>query len=156
MFNRKEEVFSIKEFMARNKKETVIPVKESRFEYKNETIESLSVLGGLSLIPLAMRPITQAIPVSASMTSPVYSSQAVPSTGEMTAKLMHAFDPLISLIQAVAYPIALVVVLGGAIMVMMRNPEKGFSMMQSAGLGYILVQMAPMVLNILVEATKLM
>lgn len=58
------------------------------------------------------------------------------------------------LTQALATPIAMVVVLGGAIMVMINQKEKGFSMMQTAGLGYVLVQMTPLVLNILVDAMK--
>ncbi|RFU70355.1 hypothetical protein D0469_07070 [Peribacillus saganii] len=152
MFKRKvkEERYSVKEFLNLNKKPVIA---NTPFEFKSEMAESIGVLGGLSLIPLATKPFFEAIPA---MAAEVPQAVTVTSTADMTAKLMHAFDPLITLIQAVAYPIALVVVLGGAIMVMMREPEKGFSMMQSAGLGYILVQMAPLVLSILVEATKLM
>ena len=51
-----------------------------------------------------------------------------------------------------AYPVAMVVVLGGAIFVMIGNSEKGFSMMQKAGLGYLIVMIAPMILDVLVDA----
>jgi len=65
-----------------------------------------------------------------------------------------AFDPLIDLIQGLAYPVALVVVLGGSIFVMIGNSEKGFSMMQKAGLGYLLVMITPMILDVLVDAME--
>jgi hypothetical protein len=142
MFRRKEETYSIKEFM--NRKPAV------GFEFKEEMRESLGVLGGISLLPLATKPFFASKPVFAQ------SVEAVPAIASdvMYDKMLHAFDPLIMLTQALAYPIAMVVVLGGAIMVMINQKEKGFSMMQTAGLGYVLVQMTPLVLNILVEAMK--
>lgn len=93
----------------------------------------------LSLIPLAIVPLT-------------------PSTAfaqaDIQSKMMGAFDPLIGLIQGLAYPVAMVVVLGGAIFVMIGNSDKGFGMMQKAGLGYLLVMIAPMILDVLVDAMK--
>jgi hypothetical protein len=68
------------------------------------------------------------------------------------AKMMTAFTPLIDLIQGMAYPVAMVVVLGGAIFVMIGNSDKGFSMMQKAALGYLIVMIAPMILDVLVDA----
>lgn len=144
MFKRKQEVYSIKEFMNRGK------VEPKQFEFKEEVRESLGVLGAISLLPLASKPFFAATPALAA-------ENAVPviaPTSEMYEKMLHAFDPLIMLTQALAYPIAMVVVLGGAIMVMINQKEKGFSMMQTAGLGYVLVQMTPLVLNILVDAMK--
>lgn len=144
MFKRKQEVYSVKEFMNRKIGDV------TKFEFKEEVRESLGVLTAFSLIPLATKPFLSA--------KQVFAADAVPvnaiNTTEMYDKMLHAFDPLIALIQALAYPVAMVVVLGGAIMVMINQKEKGFGMMQTAGLGYVLVQMTPMVLNILVEAMK--
>jgi hypothetical protein len=96
-----------------------------------------------SLIPLATAPVwSNALKVSA---------EATPSIAD---KMIKAFDPLINLIQGMAYPVAMVVVLGGALFVMIGNSEKGFSMMQKAGLGYVIVMIAPMILNVLVDAMK--
>lgn len=92
----------------------------------------------LSLIPLAIAPF---VPTAA------YAQEV-----SIKAKMMAAFDPIIELIQGMAYPVAMVVVLGGAIFVMIGNSDKGFSMMQKAGLGYLLVMIAPMILDVLVDA----
>jgi hypothetical protein len=142
MFKRKEEAYSIKEFM--NRKTCHV----AQFEFKEEIRESLGVLGGISLLPLATKPFFASKPVFAAEAVPVIASDV------MYDKMLHAFDPLIALVQALAYPVAMVVVLGGALFIMIGNKEKGFSMMQGAGLGYVLVQMTPLVLNILVDAMK--
>ncbi|MCK1985191.1 MULTISPECIES: hypothetical protein [Peribacillus] len=146
LFSRKEEVFTIKEFMARKDRNVVA---SDTFEFKEEVRESLGVMGALGLIPLAMKPLFAA--------SPAFAAGAVTATQASNAmydKMLHAFDPLIVLIQALAYPVALTVVLGGAIMIMIGDKPKGVSMMSGAGLGYVLVQMTPLVLGILVDAMK--
>ena len=94
----------------------------------------------LSLVPLVVTPF---IPV-----------KAFAAEQSIKSKMMNAFDPLIDLIQGLAYPVALVVVLGGSIFVMIGNSEKGFSMMQKAGLGYLLVMITPMILDVLVDAME--
>jgi hypothetical protein len=141
MFRRKEEVYSIKEFMAR-KNDHVVALSEKEKKVFLET--------GV-LIPLAVAPFLK---VKAAMACEAVPVTAAVTTGAMYDKMLHAFDPLITLVQALAYPVAMVVVLGGALFIMIGNKEKGFSMMQGAGLGYVLVQMTPMVLNILVEAMR--
>lgn len=92
----------------------------------------------MSLIPLAVAPL---IPT-------------VAFAQDVGTKMMTAFDPLISLIQGMAYPVAMVVVLGGALFVMIGNSEKGFAMMQRAGMGYVLVTLLPMIFDVLVSAMK--
>lgn len=93
----------------------------------------------LSLIPLAAAPLIPTVTHAES---------------NIQTKMMSAFDPLINLIQGLAYPVAMIVVLGGSIFVMIGNSEKGFSMMQKAGLGYLLVMIAPMILDVLVDAME--
>jgi len=66
------------------------------------------------------------------------------------AKIMHAFDPLIHLVQSLAYPIAGVMIAGGCLFIMCGNREKGMQMLQNAAIGYILVQLSPMLLELLV------
>lgn len=94
----------------------------------------------LSLMPLALAPF---VPIKA---------LAATTEASMQAKMMTAFAPIIDLIQSLAYPVALVVVLGGGLAVMIGNTEKGFSLIQRAGLGYVLVMMLPMLLDVLVSA----
>lgn len=140
MRRRKQETYTIKEFMARkNQPEEALTQKELKV-FRETGV----------LIPLAVAPFIKLSTVSAATTT----APAAVEAGAMYDKMLHAFDPLITLVQALAYPVAMVVVLGGALFIMIGNKEKGFSMMQGAGLGYVLVQMTPLVLNILVEAMK--
>jgi hypothetical protein len=78
---------------------------------------------------------------------------AVPVTGIPDGAkdmILHAFDPLIQLIQSLAYPIAGVMIAGGCLFVMVGNRDRGMSMLQNAAIGYILVQLSPMLLKLLV------
>lgn len=113
----------------------------------SKTKTKVSKFPKLSLIPLTTAPLLSATVVGAE------SIESLPSQG-VRDKMMDAFDPLIELIQGMAYPVAMVVVLGGAIFVMIGNSDKGFGMMQKAGLGYLLVMIAPMVLDVLVDSMK--
>lgn len=92
----------------------------------------------LSILPLVAAPL---------MPTAVYAAEE-----SIKTKMMSAFNPLIDLIQGLAYPVAMVVVLGGSIFVMIGNSDKGFSMMQKAGLGYLLIMITPMILDVLVDA----
>jgi hypothetical protein len=74
--------------------------------------------------------------------------------GAITQKVVNAFAPLIELVQALSYPIGLTVMLGGGLFVMIGNSEKGFSMIQKAGIGYIMVQLLPLLMDLLVEIAK--
>jgi hypothetical protein len=66
------------------------------------------------------------------------------------SKIVHAFDPLIELVTALSYPIAGVMIAGGCLFIMVGNREKGMSMIQTAAIGYILVQLSPLFLDLLV------
>ncbi|CAM3642414.1 hypothetical protein [Mesobacillus zeae] len=72
----------------------------------------------------------------------------------VTAKVVTMFTPLVDLVRALSYPISLVMMLGGGLSVMIGLSERGFSMIQRAGLGYVLVQMLPILMDLLVEITK--
>lgn len=74
--------------------------------------------------------------------------------GAVTAKVVHAFEPLVELVKALSYPISLVMMLGGGLFVMVGNSDRGFGMIQKAGLGYVLVQMLPLLMDLLVEIAK--
>lgn len=142
-FKQREETMSIKEFMNRGK--------ETLHESELIAYEKAKPAGwalGLSTLPLALAPFTTIQTVSAQEVVPVMAS------ADMYDKMKTAFDPLIILVQSLAYPIATVVVLAGGIMVMIGMKEKGYSLIMSAGLGYVLVNMTPMILSILVDAMK--
>lgn len=79
--------------------------------------------------------------------------EAVPAAAlseSIRLKIVHAFDPLIEVVKALSYPIAAVMITAGCLFIMVGNKEKGMSMIQMAGIGYILVQLAPVFMQILV------
>ncbi|SDI16626.1 hypothetical protein SAMN05192534_12389 [Alteribacillus persepolensis] len=69
--------------------------------------------------------------------------------GAIKEKIVGSFDPLVELITHLSYPVATVMVTGGALMVMIGLKEKGYSTIQTASIGFILVQMAPLLLELL-------
>ncbi len=93
----------------------------------------------ISLIPLAVAPF---IPTKAF------------AQNEVETKVMSAFEPLIDLIMAFAYPAALAVMLGGALFIIFGNSDKGFSMIQKAGMGYVALMLLPMIFDILASAMR--
>ncbi|WP_342540071.1 hypothetical protein MHI39_20310 [Heyndrickxia sp. FSL K6-6286] len=65
-------------------------------------------------------------------------------------QIVDAFMPLVDLVQALAYPIAAVMLSGGALLFMINQKDKAISLIQNASIGYILVQLMPLFLKILV------
>jgi hypothetical protein len=84
----------------------------------------------------------------------VKSASAGAVEGMVTEKIVNAFEPLIDMVQGLSYPVGLVMMLGGGLFVMIGLQEKGFSMIQRAGMGYILIQMLPILMDLLVEIAK--
>jgi len=78
----------------------------------------------------------------------VMAAAAVPVA--VKERILHAFDPLIDLAISLSYPIAGVMIAGGCLFIMIGNRERGMQMLQNAAIGYILVQLSPMFLNLLV------
>lgn len=76
---------------------------------------------------------------------------ALAVSDKIRGQIIHAFDPLIALTQTLAYPIAAVMITAGCLFIMIGNREKGLGMIQLAGIGYILVQLSPLFLKILVS-----
>lgn len=74
--------------------------------------------------------------------------------GAITDRVVTAFNPAIELAQALSYPVGMLMMLGGGLYMMIGSSEKGLGMIQKAGMGYILVQMLPMFMDLLVEIAK--
>lgn len=136
MFKQKTEVMSIKEFMARGQAE---PRRKSRKETAKKVAKVACVVG-VTAVCIGFGDVTFA------------SAGAV--NGLVTAKVIRAFDPLIELVKALSYPIGLTMMLGGGMFVMVGNSERGLGMIQKAGLGYVLIQMLPVLMDLLVEIAK--
>ncbi|KAA0565356.1 hypothetical protein F0342_07040 [Bacillus sp. CH30_1T] len=142
---KKRESMSIKEFMNKD------------FNRKEYSVSKNTALFG-TFLPLTVIPMTTLTSsvASASTTSTYQSTQTVAalSSDQIYDKMLTAFEPITTLIQALAYPVASICVLVGAIMIMVRQKDKGFDMITNAGLGVILINILPMLLNILVEIMK--
>jgi hypothetical protein len=138
---KKVERMSISEFMSRER--------EKPYSITKNTMKFGAAL------PLAALPLTP-LTASASSTDTFQAAQPVISmtSDQIYDKMLTAFEPITTLIQALAYPVASIVVLFGAIMVLISQKEKGFTLMSNAGLGVILVNLMPMLLNILVDIMK--
>ncbi|MDQ0268850.1 hypothetical protein [Cytobacillus purgationiresistens] len=128
---KKTKTMSIKEFMNS-------PAVEQKVEWK--PMVKICVVAGVTILSLTFGDVSLA--------------SAAAIDGVVTAKVINAFNPLVELVKALSYPISLVVMLGGGLFVMIGNSDKGFEMIQKAGLGYILVQMLPLLMDLLVEIAK--
>lgn len=119
----------------------------ARIEKESKRMSSMEIsMTGLAFIAsLSLTNLFQ--PISAFAASPEAVAAMAPET---KARILHAFDPLIGMIQSLSYPIAGVMIAGGCLFIMCGNKERGMQMLQNAALGYILVQISPMLLQLLV------
>jgi hypothetical protein len=70
--------------------------------------------------------------------------------GEQTlSALAHVLDPVVDILVALSFPVASVVIVGACFLFMFGNSEKAWTMIQNAGLGYVLIQVSPLILNVL-------
>jgi hypothetical protein len=82
-------------------------------------------------------------------------NEAVPATasewmGEKAlSALAHALDPVVDILVALSFPVASVIIVGACFFFMLGNSEKAWSSIQNAGLGYVLIQVSPLILNVL-------
>jgi len=65
--------------------------------------------------------------------------------------LAHALDPLVDLMVALSFPIASVIIIGACFFFMFGKSDKAWSGIMNAGLGYVLIQIMPLLLNVLKE-----
>lgn len=131
-------VGTIKEFMAGEHNKTWIDRKVSA-----QRIEKwMKVATGLT-IPVT---VMTGIP-TVGFASPAVATMSMPS---VTSAITKAFDPLIQLIVSLSYPIAGIMIAGGCLMILVGMKDKGTDMLRNAAIGYILVQLSPLLLKILV------
>ena len=133
MFKRKTEVMSVKEFLHGKEKPKTKP---SIMKYAVKG----TVIAGTLVLSLTFGDVSFA---SAGTVNAV-----------VTEKVVNAFNPLIELVQALSYPIGLTMMLGGGLFIMIGNNDRGLGMIQKAGLGYVLIQMLPLLMDLLVEIAK--
>lgn len=64
-------------------------------------------------------------------------------------QVVHAFDPLVSMIVAISTPMAGVIIAGASLAVMIGFKDKGYQYIMNASLGYVLVHMLPLFISLL-------
>lgn len=113
-------------------------------------------------IPPTIEPLTEPINVLATSNMPAYpmdsfSPEMIP-TGFIAESsinmLATVLDPLIQILVAISFPIASVIMVGACFFFMLGNSEKAWQTIFNAGLGYVLIQMSPLFLEILREIGK--
>lgn len=81
-----------------------------------------------------------------------YSQTMIPVNAgneEIMNRITTAFDPLIDLIVGLSLPIAGVMLSVGALLIMIGQKEHGYKILINCGLGYVLVNMTPLFMEIL-------
>lgn len=70
--------------------------------------------------------------------------------GEKTlSTLAHVLDPVVDILVALSFPVASVIIVGACFYFMFDKSEKAWGMITNAGLGYILIQVSPLILSVL-------
>jgi nitrate reductase NapE component len=87
--------------------------------------------------------VTVAAPIAVEATAKEWMGEQALST------LAHVLDPVVDILVALSFPIASVVIVGSCFLFMFGNSEKAWTGIQNAGLGYVLIQVSPLILNVL-------
>jgi len=58
---------------------------------------------------------------------------------------------MVQIMVAISFPIASVIMIGACFFFMFGNSERAWNMIMNAGLGYVLIQLSPLFLDILRE-----
>ncbi|MFY2307617.1 hypothetical protein ACOSZE_09145 [Lysinibacillus fusiformis] len=97
-----------------------------------------------------IEPVTAQIPSTLSTipvnTLPQYTGIIADKSLEILAT---ALDPVVQILVAISFPIASVIMVGACFFFMLGNSEKAWSMIMNAGLGYVLINLSPLFLQIL-------
>lgn len=107
-----------------------------------------------TVIPVDV-PVTQQViePLVSQLPSTIPVNAVAQPTGLIADKsleiLATALDPVIQILVAISFPIASVIMVGACFFFMLGNSEKAWSMIMNAGLGYVLIQLSPLFLDII-------
>ena len=89
-----------------------------------------------------------------SLTAALSTYASTASAASIQDKIIHAFDPLIELVQALAYPVGFTMICAGFLVIMTGNRHKGLHIIKWAAIGFIGMQFAPGIMSILLEVGK--
>jgi hypothetical protein len=63
-------------------------------------------------------------------------------------KIIHAFDPLIGVIQTLSYPVCFISMAGGMLLITVGQRHRGLNMIKWAAIGYVGMQLVPGIMSI--------
>ncbi|WP_052947646.1 hypothetical protein [Aneurinibacillus tyrosinisolvens] len=106
------------------------------------------------MVPLVMTPTSVFANGIGDAAGRVAEAGATKVAGSSLYILAHALDPVTQILIAISLPIASVVIIGGCFFFMFNRPEKAWSTIMNAGLGYILIQLSPLFVDILEQVGK--
>ncbi|PGR00693.1 hypothetical protein [Priestia megaterium] len=86
-------------------------------------------------------------------TMPTFSFAATNTSIDVSQKVISAFDPLTELVKGLSYPLAFLAFSAAGIYWLIGNRPKAVEMMQGATIGYVIVQLSPMLMRLLVSVT---
>lgn len=110
-----------------------------------------------TVVQAAIEPTLEPINVLMNPTPMPVSADVIPTgiiADSSLNMLATVLDPLVQILVAISFPIASVIMVGACFFFMLGNSEKAWTTIFNAGLGYVLVQMSPLFLNILREVGK--
>ena len=100
-----------------------------------------------------VKPVPDVPPTTLPQPQPDAMLEGAVQTGYIADKslemLANILDPLIDIMVAISFPIASVIMVGGCFFFMLGNSEKAWSMIMNASLGYVLISLSPLFLDIL-------
>ncbi|TWE06381.1 hypothetical protein FB550_102403 [Neobacillus bataviensis] len=70
-------------------------------------------------------------------------------SSQTLSTLAHVLDPLVDIMVALSFPIASVIIVGSCFFFMFGKSEKAWDGIMKAGLGYVLIQVSPLILDVL-------
>jgi flagellar basal body-associated protein FliL len=132
-------------------------------ERSSKKVKKVAKVALAAVVPIATGGAMGAIGLMAASATAVFAeAPSVPATvmavpvdakawmGEQTlSALAHVLDPVVDVLVALSFPIASVIIVGACFFFMLGNSEKGWQTIQNAGLGYVLIQVSPLILNVL-------
>ncbi|MFJ5625732.1 hypothetical protein ACIQD3_24450 [Peribacillus loiseleuriae] len=150
MFKKRTETIPFNDFISGEYKHKPKPQKATSERLRSNYGHFIEKAQWVPIVAVSAHIMNRVSPVFAA--SPVQPEAIVVTgaiPGAVKEKIIHAFDPLVELIMGVSLPIASVMIAGGALIVMIGIKDKGYSMIMSSAIGYVLVQMTPLLIDLL-------
>jgi nitrate reductase NapE component len=109
----------------------------------------LATCGAVGTFGFAMKAFaaTSSVPVGAPVVIEVGAKEWM--SEQSLSALAHVLDPLVDIMVALSFPIASVIIVGSCFFFMFGKSEKAWDGIMKAGLGYVLIQVSPLILDVL-------